>query len=185
MPPPRKIDLIPQDLRDRLAQLLRENGYGEQLAATDAINAWLREAGVEMTIGKSAIGNYALELKAQREAFDFASAMLDGFDIERESELHKVLLQMIATSAVRLMRDAHGDGEAQFDSKDLMQLSKMLKDLIASSGIREKLLEGERERVRKEERERAAENAESVVQKYGLTAERAAELRRELVGMSS
>jgi hypothetical protein len=95
-------------------------------------------------------------------------------DIEAEGELHKVLMQMIATSAVHMIQSVREEGN-NLEPKDLMNLGRMLKDLMASSGIREKIQNDERERIAKEAREAAQLEMEAKLE----TAEGAGDIERE------
>ncbi len=152
MPPPRKIDLVPAELRERLAEMLAERGFGDIVDVTDELNFWLEEEGLELRIGKTAVGKFSKLLKDQREAFTMAETLLGDMDIEQEGEMHKVLMQMIATSAMQLMQHVR-EGDGHLDPKDLMSLGRMLKDLMSSADIREKIREDERIRIAQEARE--------------------------------
>lgn len=186
MPPPKKLDLIPEAVRRWLAETLAAEGFGNILAVTDALNARLAEEGVEITIGKTSVGDFSKALKDQREAFALAETLLSDMDIEAEGELHKVLMQMIATSAVHMINSVREDG-GHLEPKDLMSLGRMLKDLMSSSGMREKLLADERARVAREAREaalvEAEERIEAVSSEAGLSPEAVATLRREFLGL--
>lgn len=152
MPAPSKIALLPEELRDWLRDELAIRGFGGHREVTDALNARLEAEGLSLSIGKSAVGDFSKALKEQREAFAFAEVVLADLDIEGESDMHKALMQMIATSAVRFMRSVH-EGEGHLDPKDLMNMGRMMKDLMSSAGIREKLLADERARIAREARE--------------------------------
>lgn len=152
MPPPKKLDLIPEAIRRSLAAELRERGYSDIVEVTDWLNDRLASEGLEIRIGKTAVGDFSKALKDQREAFALADELLSDLDIEREGEIHRVLMQMIATSAVHMIQNVR-EQDGHLDPKDLMSLGRMLKDLMASSGMREKLLSDERERVAREARE--------------------------------
>ena len=132
MPPAAKLDLIPPELRQWLSEVLAERGFGDIVAITEDLNFRLEEAGLELSIGKSAVGRFSKALKDQREAFSMAETLLSDMDISAEGELHKVLMQMIATSAVHMIK-AVRDGDEQLEAKELHMLARMLKDLMASS----------------------------------------------------
>ena len=140
MPAVRKIDLMPPELRRWLKEELERSGFGDHREITEALNFRLQEEGLELSIGKSAIGDYSKALKDQREAFAIADALLSDMDIEAEGDLHRTLMQMIATSAVQMIQHVRND-DKHLDAKELMSLGRMLKDLMASSGMREKLLD--------------------------------------------
>ena len=69
--------------------------------------------------------------------------------------------------------------------KALAQLGQLLRTLIHSSGIRERVVAEAAERAKAEERERVAAAAETAAVRAGLTKDRAAELRRELLGIAA
>ena len=59
MPQTSKIDLLPQDVRQALADKLRSHGYGSIVVVTD----WLQAQGHD--IGKTAVGRFAQVVKQQ------------------------------------------------------------------------------------------------------------------------
>lgn len=154
MPPPRKIDLLPEELRRWLREELEQRGFGDILDVTEALNFRLQEEGLELSIGKTAVGDFSKALKDQREAFSIAEALLSDMDIEQEGELHRTLVQMLATSAIHMITDVRNK-DGHLEPKDLMALGRMLKDVMASSGMREKLLADERARIEAEARRKA------------------------------
>ncbi|MBW4984753.1 DUF3486 family protein [Mameliella sp. CS4] len=188
MPPPRKLDLIPEELRRWLAEELRDRGFADIVDVTEGLNFRLQEAGLELSVGKTAVGDFSKALKDQREAFAIAETLLSDMDIEAEGELHKVLMQMIATSAVHMIQSVREKDE-HLDPKDLMSLGRMLKDLMSSSGMREKLLADERARVARQAREAAQaemdEALEATATEAGLSAEMLDRLRRGVLGLRS
>lgn len=183
MPPPRKIDLIPEEIRDWLKELLAERGFGEILEVTEELNFRLEQEGMELRIGKTAVGNFSKLLKDQREAFAMAETLLDDMDIEQESDMHKVLMQMIATSAFHLMQSI-SEENGRLDPKDLMNLGRMLKDLMSSAGIREKIREDERVRIARETREKAAGEVDKVSGELGLKKDTVESIKAKILGVS-
>ncbi|AUC54255.1 hypothetical protein CDO87_14195 [Sagittula sp. P11] len=186
MPAVRKIDLMPPELRRWLKEELERRGFGDIVEITEALNFRLQEEGLELSIGKSAIGDYSKALKDQREAFAIADALLSDMDIEAEGDLHRTLMQMIATSAVQMIQHVRND-DKHLDAKELMSLGRMLKDLMASSGMREKLLDDERKRVAREAREAALDEAqqemEAIASEAGLSDAAVTTLRQKFLGL--
>ncbi|MGR3481649.1 phage protein Gp27 family protein [Salipiger marinus] len=186
MPAPAKLDLIPPELRAWLREALEARGFAEIVAVTEELNLRLQDCGLEVSIGKTAVGRFSKALKDQREAFSIAETLLSDMDIAAEGELHKVLVQMIATSAVQMIR-AVREEDGHLEPKDLMALGRMVKDLMASSGLREKLLADERERVAREAREalqtELAAKLEAGVARGSVNAE-AARAAREIMGFA-
>jgi hypothetical protein len=181
MPVPRKLDLIPEELRDRLRQVLAARGFGDIVAVTEDLNFWLEEKGLELRVGKSAVGEFSMTLKRQRDAFRIAETVLADADISEESKLHKTLMQMIAASAVHMMT-AVTEGDQQLDPKDLHFMGKMLKDLMSSAGLREKLVAEDRRRQR-EEQAAALDEAAKTGRVRGLTAETVDQIKRQILGI--
>lgn len=184
MPPPKKLDLIPEELRKRLADELSQRGFSDIVEVTEQLNFWLEDAGLEISIGKSAVGDFSKLLKDQRDCFNMAETLLAGMDIEGESDMHKALMQMIAASAMQMMRSVREE-DGHLAAKDLMALGRMLKDLMGSAGIREKLREDERARIQREEREAAAQVVEATASSGGMSAEVAERIKAEILGVNA
>ncbi|NRB18326.1 phage protein Gp27 family protein [Parasedimentitalea psychrophila] len=180
MPPSKKMDLIPAELRQRLAQLLQDRGFGDIMEITEELNSWLDERGEEIRIGKTAVGEFSKLLKSQRDAFAMAETLLSDLDIEGESNMHKVLMQMIATAAFQMMQGM-SDKDQDFDPKGLASLSRMLKDLMQSAGMREKLREDERNRVAQKAREDAVDDIEKAATQLGMTKETVQGIREQVL----
>ncbi|MDE4175789.1 DUF3486 family protein [Phaeobacter sp. PT47_59] len=191
MPPPRKINLMPPEFRDWLHEALQERGFSgyEQLA--EDLNFKLADAGLELRIGKSAVHEYGSEyqefVKYQEQASQWAESWLTDNGLEEEAQRHNVLFQMLTTLAFKSMQSKMGKDAGEIDPRDLSFLGKMLKDVMASSGIREKLKDDERERIAAEARRQAqremADQVDSAVAEAGLSAERAAQLREMILGV--
>lgn len=184
MPSPRKIDLVPSEIRERLRGELEKRGFAGIEEVTEALNWWLAEEGLELRLGKSAVGEYSKLLKDQREAFSMAETLLSDMDLEAEGDLHRTLMQMIATSAMHMMQ-AVREQEGHLDPKDLMALGRMLKDLMGSAGIREKLMADERARLAREARETAAAAAEEAAAEQGLSEETVDAIKSKILGVAA
>lgn len=91
---------------------------------------------------------------------------------------------MIATSAMQLMRHVREE-DGHLEPKDLMSLGRMLKDLMQSAGIREKVLADERVRIaeaaREEERRAQADRLDAAASAGKINAD-AARAAREVMG---
>ena len=184
MPAPAKLDLMPEELRTWLREALEARGFGDIVSVTEELNFRLQEQGLELSVGKTAVGKFSKALKDQREAFSLAETLLSDMDIEAEGEMHKVLMQMIATSAVHMMQAVRED-DGHLEPKDLMNLGRMLKDLMSSSGMREKLLADERARVSRLAKEEAAESIEQNARQLGLTAATVAGIKSQILGVQA
>lgn len=155
MPPPRKVDLLPVELRDWLREELVERGFGDYEALADALNNKLALSGSEMTIKKSALHAFGAEyrefVKLQEEAGDWVEGFVREIGIEGEADRHSALFQMLSSLAFKTMKSAMSEDAP--DPKNLAYLSKMMKDLMSSSGLREKMKSDERARIERDARE--------------------------------
>jgi len=106
--------------------------------------------------------------------------LLSDLDIEGESNMHKVLMQMIATAAFQMMQGM-SEKDQGFDPKSLANLSRMLKDLMQSAGMREKLREDERRRVSQEAREQAVDDIEQAATQLGMTKDTVQGIREQVL----
>ena len=151
MPPPRKVDLLPSELRAWLQEELKARGFGDYVALSEALNARLEDEGLQLRIGKSAIHAYGQEyaefVKYQEEASAWAAGWMNDNGLEEEAQRHNVLFQMITTLAFKVMQSQMMKDGGEINPQELAFLGKMLKDVMASSGMREKLMEAERARI--------------------------------------
>jgi len=191
MPPPRKVDLLPAELKKWLQDALKERGFSGYEDLAEDLNFRLEEEGYELRIKKSAIHTYGTEyaefVKHQDEASAWAAGWMNENGLEEEAQRHNVLFQMITTLAFKVMQSQMTKKGEEIDPKELHFIGKMLKDVMASSGIREKLMDDERGRIEAAARKAAAaemaENLEAATEEAGLSPEAADFLRKKILGM--
>lgn len=191
MPPPKKVDLLPPELKTRLHEYWKENGFHGYEQLTDELNGWLDEAGLELRIGKSALHNYGQEYeqfaKLQEEAGAWAQQWMSDNDLSDEAEQHRVLFQMMTSVAFKVLKAQMTKDGGEIDPRDLHFLGKMMKDVMSSSGIREKLMAEESARIARAAREEAqaemTERFEAVTAEAGLGEETVAQMRRQFLGL--
>lgn len=179
MPPPRKVDLLPPELRGWLQEELRARGFADYEALAEALNSRLEEAGAELRIGKSALHAWGQEYREfarlQEEAGAWAETWLADAGLESEAQRHNVLFQMVSTLAFKSMRAQMTREGDEIDPKELHFIGRMLKDIMASSQLREKLVE--------DERRAAAARLDGAVKAGAIDAE-AARRAREIMGFA-
>lgn len=174
MPPPRKIDTLPPEIREWLQQTLRERGFADYVAVTEELNVRLADAGKVVDFHPATVHRFGIEYRKFVETQETASAWAQGWmlenGLEEEAKRHNVLFQMVTALAFRAMEARMGDQGQDIDPKDLHFIGKMLKDIMASSGIRQSMLTAER----KAQGERLA----AAVASGDIDAEAAAKARR-------
>jgi len=135
MPLPRKVDLLPAELRDWLREELVARGFGDYEALSEALNTKLALTGSELSLSKSAIHRFGSEyhefVKLQEEAGNWVEGFMAEVGMADEAKRHSALFQMLTALAFKTMKAAM-ESEAP-DPKDLHFLGKMLKDVMSSS----------------------------------------------------
>lgn len=186
MPPPRKVDQLPPELKGWLHEWFQSHGSSGYEALSDELNFQLEEAGLQLRIGKSALHAYGQEyaefVKAQEAASLWAQDWMRDNGLEEEAQRHNVLFQMMTTVAFKVLVNMQGKEGKEIEPRDLAFLGKMMKDLMTSSGVREKLIADERERAAKAAREEAAEAVRKHAGKGGLTQETVNAVLSEILG---
>lgn len=178
MPPPRKVDLLPSDLRDWLRAELERRGFSDYEALAEALNDRLSADGSTLRIQKSAIHAFGAEhrkfVALQEEAASWAEEWFTTEGMAGEAQRHSVLFQMLTSLAFKFMK-SQMEGDDAPDPKELHFVGRMMKDLMASSGMRQKLLD--------EERAAQAQRLEAAVG-AGQIDEAAARKAREIMGFA-
>lgn len=187
MPPPRKVDRLPPELRNWLKETLVERGFGDYVAVTEELNFKLEEAGADLRIGKSAVHAFGQDyeefVKYQDEASAWAVGWMQDNGLEEEAQRHNVLFQMITTLAFKVMKSQMGRDAEEIDPRDLHFIGRLMKDVMASSGIREKLTGDERARIAQEARESAASDIDARAKNLGLTSDTVAQIKQSILGV--
>ncbi len=189
MPPPRKVDLLPAELKGWLQEELKQRGFGDYVELAEALNFRLEEEGLTLRIGKSALHSYGQEyaefVKYQEEASAWAADWMNDNGLEEEAQRHNVLFQMITTLAFKVMQSQMMKKGEEINPQELAFLGKMLKDVMASSGMREKLVAEERDRIARQAREGAAEVVEKHAKQLGLTKDTVQDIRAQILGVEA
>lgn len=183
MPPPRKLDLIPDEFRQWLVEELKARGFADILAVTEALNFRLDAAGLEVRIGKTAVGEYSKLLKDQREAYAMSEALLADMDVEAESEMHKVLTHLLSTMTFQLLQKVR-EQDKVLEPKQLMEIGRMLQSVMGSTAVREKIREDERNRIAARAKADAAKDLDAASASLGLTADTVEAIKRKILGVS-
>ena len=148
MPPPRKINLLPPELRSWLQEELRTRGFGQYEELAEALNFRLEEAGLDLRIRKSAIHEFGSEykefVKLQEQASDWAQEWLGDMGMQDQAQRQNVLFQMLTTLAFKVMQAEVTKEGAAISPQNLHFLARMMKDVMSSSGIVQAMQEKEK-----------------------------------------
>ncbi len=147
MPPRRKIDLLPREFRQWLQDELKDRGFAGYEDLAEALNFRLEEEGLSLRVHRASVQRFGQEyrefVKYQEEAGAWAADWISSQGLEDEANRHGVLFQMLTTLAFKFMKDQMIEGQ-EIDPKELHFIGRMMKDIMASSGLREKMLDAER-----------------------------------------
>lgn len=148
MPPPRKIDRLPVELRRWLQEELKKRNFSgyEELAEDLAFRC--EEEGVELRVGKSAIHAYGQEFRdyarLQEQAQDEIRAFLEEASMTDEAHVTKALFQQLTTLQWKLQMTM-ADPNNLPDPRGMKDLTTALNNLIRSTSLREAILKQERD----------------------------------------
>lgn len=174
MPPPRKVDLLPAELRQWLKEAMVAKGFGGYEELADELNSLLEDAGSEIRIQKSALHEFGTEyrefVKVQEEASSWAQNWMKDMGLEDQAQRHNVLFQMLTTLAFKTMQAEIIKEGSQIDPKNLHFIGRMMKDVMQSSGV----VQAMRDKERKEQ----ASKLDAAVASGDIDAEAAAKARR-------
>lgn len=147
MPPPRKVDLLPKELRSWLQDELRERGFSGYEDLAESLNFRLEEAGMELRIGKSAIHAYGREFQQyaemQEQAQDEIRAFLEEASLKEEVDVTSALFQQLTTIQWRLQMAMAAPDQLP-DPRGMKDLTSALNNLIRSTSLRDDILRAER-----------------------------------------
>lgn len=174
MPPPRKVDLLPAELRLWLQEELRARGFGDYEALADALNWRLEESGLDLRIQKSALHDFGSEyrefVRLQEQASTWAQEWLGEMGMDDQAQRQNVLFQMLTTLAFKVMSAEVEKKGDEISPQNLHFLARMMKDVMSSSGI----VQAMREKDRKEQ----TQKLDAAVIAGDIDAEAAAKARK-------
>ncbi|UWQ00839.1 DUF3486 family protein [Aliiroseovarius crassostreae] len=147
MPPPRKVDLLPAELRRWLQDELKERGFSGYEDLAESLNFRLEEEGLELRIGKSAIHAYGQEFQEyaalQEQAQDEIRAFLEEANLQDEVDVTSALFQQLTVVQWKLQK-AMSNPENLPDPRGMKDLTTALNNLIRSTSLRDGILKAER-----------------------------------------
>ena len=149
MPQPRKINLLPEALRQWLCEELKARGFADYDALTDALNDRLEAEGADLRIGRSAVHSFGQEFQdyavMQDRAQNEIRAFLEEASLKAEVDVTSALFQQLTTLQWRLqMMLANPDTLP--DPRGMKDLTTALNNLIRSTALRDGILKAEQAR---------------------------------------
>ena len=186
---PSKVDLLPENIRDQLHEMLRQKSITQQ-EILDSINDLISDEGLpdDLKLSRSGLNRYATQveqvgasLRQMREATAALTAQLGD---KPTGEVTKLILEMGRGQLFKLFmaqtKAQAADPEAEVDVgmlKEAMLAAQRLESTAMQSHKREK-------EIRQAFAEEVAAKTEQIVTQAGLTKDTAAQIRREILGIA-
>jgi F0F1-type ATP synthase alpha subunit len=168
-------------IKEEVDRLIREGTH-----TTDEILAHLRGLGGD--VSRSAIGRYAKNARSQMERYQqmqqLAKVWIGKLRDEPEGDIARLLSENIKVMAMQASNSLSGEDDGA-TPKELQALSATLRNVGYFDKTSVETTIKMRERIAKEERERAAELVTKAAKKGGLTAAGVDSIRREILGIET
>lgn len=187
MPRPSNIEKLPEDILDKLRQLLADPRI-TQMEATERINAILAESGEEDRISKSALNRYAQRMeevgRKLKEKHEVSKMWIGKFGRLPQGQLGQLIIQMVHglafDASVKL-------SEQDLEAEDMPAMVKMLKDLSTAMERAERAtsINADREKsIRKEIAAQAAETVQKSAASTGLNQSTIDQIKKDILGIA-
>lgn len=184
MPAPSKIAQMPPEIREWLHRAFVERAFGDIVEITEQLNDKLKEAGVAIYVGKSAVGAESQKVKRAQEsikaATEAAKILTDTSrdDGNTRGEAVMALLETEMFECILAVREA-ADMDDPLDRMNSM--SKAAKNMAGLSRAR---VNQAKHRIELEARvQAAADKVAKLAKKGGLDANTVSEIRRNILGI--
>jgi hypothetical protein len=186
MPPVSKIAKLPPALREQLHKALVEHAFGDIETVTAALNQWLRDCGINMTIGKSAVGEESLRVRRAQEAIAAATRSMQLIADSARDDADKrgeALNAQLSTDLFEALLDASAAGAEEDPAERIKLLTKasLAAGRLTTTSVRQRAW-----RHQVEERAKAAAEAvEKIAKTGGMSAAQLREIKRQIMGITT
>jgi hypothetical protein len=144
MPAPRKVDLLPGEVRRWLEAALKARGFAGYDEIAEELNWKLAEMGTELRIQKSALHAFGQDFKAYAERERAIQSEIRAFmheaDLDDEAKVTKGLFQQLVSIQWQLQKQMHQDEGQLPDPKGMKDLTTALNNLIRSAALRDAIV---------------------------------------------
>ncbi|BEM86463.1 DUF3486 family protein [Serratia marcescens] len=181
---PSKVDLLPEAIRDALHQMLRDKRHTQE-EIREAINALIdqHELPDDMQLSRTGLNRYASrmeaigsKIRASREMAEIWAAKLGSAPT---SDVGKLLMEFVKTLAFETTMTL-SEGDDPVAPKALGQLALVAQRIEAAQMVSHK----REKEIRQAFAEEAAATAEKIVSQAGLSADKAADIKRQILGIA-
>lgn len=184
MPAPSKIAKLPEDIRAWLHRAFVERAFGDIEGLTAELNAKMKEGGVAITIGKSAVGAESQKVKRAQEAIRATTeatrliAETSRDDGDTRSEAAIALIQSDVFELLLQVREAEGEVDP------VERLKVLTKTAVSLSEMSRARVNQAKWRTEVEARlKAAAEKIDRLARKGGMSAATREEIKAGIMGV--
>lgn len=185
MPPVPKIAKLPPELRQWLHETFVQRAFGDIEAITAELNQLMKEAGVAISIGKSAVGAESLKVRRAQESIAATTKAMQLIADSAPDEADKRgegLNAMISGGMFEALLAAR---EAESEMDPAARIALMNKAALASARLTTTSVRQRRFRSEVEEKLKAAANAVAKIARTGgLKPAQVREIRAQILGIT-
>lgn len=185
MPPPSKIAKLPEEVRAWLHRAFVERAFGDIEAITAELNAKLREGGVAVSVGKSAVGAESQKVKRAQEAIRAsteAAKVIADMSRDDADARGEAVMALISTDLFECLLQAR---EAETIDDPIARMAAMSDAANAAARLTRARVNQSKWRTEVDARAKtAAEKVERLAKKGGLDAKTVAEIRSSILGIT-
>ncbi|MEY2688200.1 MAG: hypothetical protein RL375_2398 [Pseudomonadota bacterium] len=185
MPPVSKIAKLPPELRDWLHNTFVLRAFGDIEGITAELNALMKEAGVAISIGKSAVGEESKRIKRAQESIAATTRAMQLIADTAKDESDKrgeALNAMVSQGVFEVLLDVQNasDEDDPADRMALLNKAALAAGRLTTTSVRQRQW-----RAQVEDKARAAAEAVTKIARTGgLKPEQVREIRSQILGIA-
>ena len=185
MPPRGKIATLPPELREWLHQTFVERAFGDIEGITEELNALMKEAGVAISIGKSAVGAESLKVKRAQEAIRAtteAAKVIAESSADPSDTRSAAAMALVQSEVFELLLQIR---ESEDLDNPVERLAVMNEAALGLSRMgRARVLQAKWADELDQRAQAAADKVAKLAKKGGMSAETVAEIRASILGIT-
>jgi hypothetical protein len=185
MPPVAKINKLPPELRQWLHETFVQRAFGDIEGITVELNDLMKQAGVAITIGKSAVGAESLKVRRAQEsiaATTRAMQLIADTATDESDKRGEALNAMVSQGVFEVLLDVQQAG-AEEDPADRMALlnkAALAAGRLTTTSVRQRQWRAEVESKAKT----AADAVAKIARTGGLKPDQVREIRSQILGIA-
>lgn len=186
MPPPSKIAKLPEELRAWLHKAFVERAFGDIVGVTEELNAKLKEGGIAVHMGKSAVGAESQKVKRAQEsirATTEAARIIASTSQDDGDDRSAAVMAILQSDMFELLLKIR---EAEQAPSDEARMGTLVDASLAMARLsKARIAQSEWKTVVSDRAKREADAVTKIAQAGGLSAESVHEIRSRILGIAA